>query len=358
MWTYLIDDLRIANMKPLIPPAILLEELPATEAIAAHISASREAVGHVVKGNDQRLLVIAGPCSIHDVEAANEYATRLKALATELEEHLLIVMRVYFEKPRTTVGWKGLINDPGLDNSFKINKGLHLARGLLIDLADMGLPVGCEFLDTITPQFIADLVCWGAIGARTTESQVHRELASGLSVPVGFKNATNGSIRVAVDAIQAASHPHQFLSVTKQSVAAIVVTTGNDSCHLILRGSTSGPNYEREAVQQCADMLEAAGLRRTLLVDCSHGNSRKDYGRQAVVAREVSRQLVEDEDCPIFGVMVESHLVPGRQNVDKPEALTYGQSITDACMGWEQSVEVLHQLAEAVAVRTKTRDCR
>ncbi len=353
MGSYRIDDLRIANMKPLIPPAILLEEIPATEDIAGHISASREAVSRVVKGLDQRLLVIAGPCSIHDVEAANEYASRLKALATELEDNLLIVMRVYFEKPRTTVGWKGLINDPDLDNSFKINKGLHLARGLLADLANMRLPVGCEFLDTITPQFIADLVSWGAIGARTTESQVHRELASGLSVPVGFKNATNGSIRIAVDAIQAASRPHQFLSVTKQSVAAIVVTTGNDSCHLILRGSNSEPNYERSSVHRCADMLEAAGLRRTLLVDCSHGNSRKDYNRQPLVARDAARQLVEDESCPIFGVMVESHLVAGRQDIAQPEALTYGQSVTDACMGWEQTEEVLHDLAEAVATRRR-----
>jgi 3-deoxy-7-phosphoheptulonate synthase len=260
-------------------------------------------------------------------------------------------MRVYFEKPRTTVGWKGLINDPYLDNSFSINKGLHLARGLLVKLAQMELPVGCEFLDTITPQFIADLVSWGAIGARTTESQVHRELASGLSMPVGFKNGTDGSIKIAIDAIQAASHPHHFLSVTKQGLAAIVATTGNDACHLILRGSNQGPNYDREALADYAGMMEAAGLPRKLMVDFSHGNSRKDFSRQAIVAKDIAHQLREDEGCPVLGVMLESHLVAGNQGINKREDLTYGQSITDACMGWDETVDVLGLLAEAVRDR-------
>ncbi len=351
MLYHVIDDLRIANMKPLIPPAILLEEMPVEEPAAEHISAAREAATRAVKGQESRLLVITGPCSIHDVDAALEYAGRLKPLAERLSEQLLIVMRVYFEKPRTTVGWKGLINDPGLDNSFNINKGLHLARGLLVELANMQLPVGCEFLDTITPQFMADLVTWGAIGARTTESQVHRELASGLSVPVGFKNGTDGNIRIAVDAIQAASHPHHFLSVTKQGLAAIVATSGNDACHLILRGASAGPNYDRESVADCAAALVSSGLRRNLMVDFSHGNSRKDYTRQPIVARDVAAQLAEDEDCPIFGVMMESNLVEGNQPCTDPGALTYGQSITDACLGWDDTVEVLELLAEGMGKR-------
>jgi 3-deoxy-7-phosphoheptulonate synthase len=351
MLYHVIDDVRIAELKPLIPPAILLEELPASEDMAGHISDAREAVTRVVKGQEHRLLVVAGPCSIHDVDAALEYASRLKPVADRLCDRLLIVMRVYFEKPRTTVGWKGLINDPDLDNSFKINNGLHVARGLLIELANMGMPVGCEFLDTITPQFMADLVSWGAIGARTTESQVHRELASGLSVPVGFKNGTDGNIKIAADAIQAASRPHHFLSVTKQGLAAIVSTTGNDACHLILRGANSGPNYDRESVADCAAALEASGLRRELMVDFSHGNSRKDFKRQAIVARDVASQLAEDETCPIFGVMLESNLVEGNQDCTDPANLTYGQSITDACMGWEDTVEVLDVLAEGMRER-------
>jgi len=346
-----IDDLRIANLKPLIPPAILLEEMPTDDQMARHVSASREAVTHAVKGMGQRLLVVAGPCSIHDVDAAMEYAQRLKTLAKELDDALLVVMRVYFEKPRTTVGWKGLINDPYLDNSFCINKGLHRARGLLTELARLELPVGCEFLDTITPQFMADLVSWGAIGARTTESQVHRELASGLSMPVGFKNGTDGNIKIAVDAIEAASHAHHFLSVTKQGLAAIVATTGNDACHIILRGSNQGPNYDREALADYAGMMEAAGLQRKLMVDFSHGNSRKDYTRQSIVARDIADQLSDDENCPVFGVMIESHLVAGNQRIGKPEDLTYGQSITDACMGWDETVEVLGTLAEAMRSR-------
>lgn len=351
MLFHVIDDLRIANMKPLIPPAILLEEMPASEEMAAHVAAAREAITGIVRGTDPRLLVVAGPCSIHDADAALEYAQRLASLTQRYQDRLFVVMRVYFEKPRTTVGWKGLINDPDLDNSFKINKGLHVARGLLVDLARMGLPAGCEFLDTITPQFIADLVSWGAIGARTTESQVHRELASGLSVPVGFKNGTDGSIKIAVDAIQAASHPHHFLSVTKQGLAAIVSTTGNDACHLILRGSASGPNYDREAVADAADALESAGLPRQLMVDFSHGNSRKDFSRQAIVARDIAHQLAEDEHCSVMGVMIESHLRAGRQNAEPGATLVYGQSITDACIGWEDTEELLETLGEAMGRR-------
>jgi len=355
MLYHVIDDLRIANMRPLIPPAILLEEIPATEPMADHVASAREGITQIVQGKDKRLLVVAGPCSIHDVEAALEYSARLKELADRHKDSLLLVMRVYFEKPRTTVGWKGLINDPTLDNRFEINKGLHAARGLLAELASMGLPAGCEFLDTITPQFIADLVSWGAIGARTTESQVHRELASGLSVPVGFKNGTDGNIRIAIDAIRAAGNPHHFLSVTKQGVSAIVATTGNDACHLILRGSGEGPNYEAEAVAAAAAELESHGLGRGLMVDLSHGNSRKDYRRQAIVARDVARQLQDYEDCPIAGLMMESHLVEGRQDCTDPAKLVYGQSITDACIGWSSTVELLDMLAEAVTNRNGSR---
>jgi len=353
MLYHVIDDLRIANMKPLIPPAILLEEIPATEEMAAHVAGARDLIAQIVRGQDRRLLVVAGPCSIHDVEAALEYAGRLKALADKHRESLLVVMRVYFEKPRTTVGWKGLINDPTLDDRFEINKGLHAARGLLAELARMGLPAGCEFLDTITPQFIADLVSWGAIGARTTESQVHRELASGLSAPVGFKNGTDGNIRIAVDAIHAAGQSHHFLSVTKHGVPAIVATTGNDACHLILRGSTNGPNYDAESVAGAAAELERHGLSRGLMVDLSHGNSRKEYRRQAIVARDVGRQLQDFEDCPIVGLMMESHLVEGRQDCVDPAKLVYGQSITDACIGWPMTVELMDMLADSVGRRNR-----
>ncbi len=353
MLYYVIDDLRIANLKPLIPPAILLEEIPASEEMAAHVASAREAITRIVQGHDRRLLVVAGPCSIHDVGAALEYAGRLKALADRHRDSLLLVMRVYFEKPRTTVGWKGLINDPTLDNRFEINKGLHAARGLLAELARMGLPAGCEFLDTITPQFIADLVSWGAIGARTTESQVHRELASGLSVPVGFKNGTDGNIRIAVDAIRAAGHSHHFLSVTKQGVPAIVSTTGNDACHLILRGSSKEPNYDAESVSAAAAALERHGLNRGLMVDLSHGNSRKDYRRQAIVARDVARQFLDYEDSPIFGLMMESHLAEGRQDFVDRKSLVYGQSITDACLGWPATEELLDMLADTVASRDR-----
>ncbi len=347
------DDLRISEIRPLLPPAILLEEIPVSEAAASVVTAGRAAASAIVNGLDDRLLVICGPCSIHDVVAAREYGRLLKATADRLADDLCIVMRVYFEKPRTTVGWKGLINDPALDGSFEINQGLRAARGLLRDLAELGVASGCEFLDTITPQFIADLVSWGAIGARTTESQVHRELASGLSMPVGFKNGTGGSIKLATDAVRAASSGHSFLSVTKQGLAAIVRTQGNEACHVILRGGTSGPNYGAEAVARIASEIEAAGLPPRLMVDCSHANSGKDHDHQPVVAQAVATQIATAEHADaIVGVMLESHLVGGRQDVgDDLSALRYGQSITDACMAWETTVPVLERFAEAARSR-------
>jgi 3-deoxy-7-phosphoheptulonate synthase len=326
-----------------------MEDMPLSEAASTTIADARAAITKVLRGQDDRLVVIVGPCSIHDVKAAREYAERLVALRPELEDALVLVMRVYFEKPRTTVGWKGLINDPHLDGTFKVNEGLALARGLLLHLAETGVPAGCEFLDTITPQYIADLVSWGAIGARTTESQVHRELASGLSVPVGFKNGTDGNTQIAIDAIQAASHPHQFLSVTKQGLSAIVVTRGNPDCHVILRGSSAGPNHGREDVARAVAALEKAKLPVRLMVDCSHGNSRKDPTRQPAVVRDVAAQL--SAASQIFGVMIESHLVGGRQDRVPGKPLVYGQSITDACLAWDDTVPALRELAAAVRAR-------
>ena len=346
----LTDDLRIERLGPLIPPAILMEQHPLTETASTTVAEGREAATRILRGEDDRLLVVVGPCSIHDVAAARDYGQRLRAAADQLAEDLLLVMRVYFEKPRTTVGWKGLINDPRLDGSFAINEGLGLARALLLDLAKMGLPAGCEFLDTITPQFIADLVSWGAIGARTTESQVHRELASGLSMPVGFKNGTDGNVQIAVDAVRAASHPHCFLSVTKQGLAAIVSTKGNDACHIILRGAVRGPNYQAEDVEAAAGILRRAGLPPRLMIDCSHGNSGKDHARQPAVARDIAAQITDG--CPhVFGVMLESHLVGGRQDARPGQPLVYGQSITDACLGWDDTIPVLEELAKAVRTR-------
>ncbi len=344
------DDLRIDQIRPLIPPAILMENLPLTERASTTVAESRDAVARILRRQDDRLVVVVGPCSIHDVAAAREYARGLRTLAGELADALCVVMRVYFEKPRTTVGWKGLINDPHLDGTFKVNEGLGLARGLLLDLAELGLPAGCEFLDTITPQYIADLVTWGAIGARTTESQVHRELASGLSVPVGFKNGTDGNIQIAIDAIQAASHPHQFLSVTKQGLSAIVATRGNPDCHLILRGGSGQPNYDAAAVARAVATLEAAKLPPRLMVDCSHGNSRKDPTRQPAVAREIADQIRAGGRA-LAGVMIESHLIGGRQNAAPGQELTYGQSITDACLAWPDTIPVLQDLAAAVRTR-------
>jgi len=317
------------------------------------VAESRLAVRDIMDGRDDRMLVVVGPCSIHDVSAALEYGQKLAVEAARLKDDLLVVMRVYFEKPRTTVGWKGLVNDPDLDGSFAINKGLRMARGLLRDLVGMGVPCATEFLDTITPQFIADLVSWGAIGARTTESQIHRELASGLSMPVGFKNGTDGNVQIAIDAIRAASHPHHFLSVTKQGVIAIVATRGNDRCHVILRGSNKGPNFDPDNVTRVAQSLGAAKQPTRLMVDASHGNSNKDHRNQPKVLHALGEQIAEGDDR-VFGVMVESHLVEGRQDY-KPGSAVYGQSITDACISWADTVPVLDDLARAVRARRKLR---
>jgi len=344
------DDVRIERLKPLIPPAILMEELPVTEQISELVARSRLEMSRILNGGDDRLLVVVGPCSIHDPEAGLEYAQRLKEQADRYADDLLVVMRVYFEKPRTIVGWKGLINDPDLDGSFAINKGLHVARGFLLDVARTGLPAGTEFLDPITPQFIADLVSWGAIGARTSESQVHRELASGLSMPVGFKNGTDGTVQIAIDAIRSSAHPHQFLSVTKQSVAAIVVTHGNPDTHVILRGGSSGPNYAAEHVGRVADDLKEAGLAARIMVDCSHANSSKEHHRQPAVCRDLAHQIAAGNH-DLFGLMMESFLVAGRQNVEPGQPLVYGQSITDACMDWEATVPLFGELAAAVRKR-------
>ena len=335
------DDVKIREVKELLPPIAHLYELPISDAAADLVHQTRQEIADLVHGRDKRLLLIIGPCSIHDPEAALEYARKLLPLRKKYEKELLIVMRVYFEKPRTTVGWKGLINDPHLDGTFDINFGLRQARRLLLSLNDMGMPASTEFLDMITPQYYADLISWGAIGARTTESQVHRELASGLSCPVGFKNGTDGNLKIAIDAIGAASHPHHFLSVTKAGHSAIVHTAGNADCHVILRGGKE-PNYDSDHVKAAAEQLTKAGVTPKLMVDCSHANSRKDYTRQMEVAQDVAQQLRAGE-TNIMGLMVESHLVAGRQ--DKPEV--YGQSITDACIGWDATEEMLALLAEA-----------
>jgi len=345
------DDLRITEVRPLIPPAILLEELPITERISNVVSDARQAIGGAVLGRNPRLVVIAGPCSIHDTKAALEYAERLHTLAQRYKDHLIVVMRSYFEKPRTSVGWKGLINDPDLDESYHINKGLRLARQLLLDVNDMGLPTASEFLDTQVPQHIADLTSWVAIGARTTESQVHRELASGLSMPVGFKNGTDGNTQTAVDAVVAARSPHWFPSVTKQGVSAIFQTTGNDTCHVILRGGTrTGPNYDAEHVAKVCAKLAAKGLRETVMVDCSHGNSLKDPAKQAEVAASIAEQVASGS-WRIFGTMIESHLVEGRQDYAPGRNAMYGQSITDACISLAQTEPLLEQLAKAQQTR-------
>ena len=343
---HLTDDVRINSLTELLPPIAHLYELPISEAAAELVVSTRKAIADILHHGDKRLLVIIGPCSIHDPAAALEYAQKLLPLKKQYEKELLIVMRVYFEKPRTTVGWKGLINDPHLDGTFDINFGLRQARQLLLTLNDMGMPASTEFLDMITPQYYADLISWGAIGARTTESQVHRELASGLSCPVGFKNGTDGNLKIAIDAIGAASHPHHFLSVTKTGHSAIVHTNGNPDCHVILRGGKE-PNYSSSHVQAAREQLAKAGLDAKLMIDCSHANSNKDYTRQIIVAQDIAAQLKNGEDA-IMGVMVESHLVEGRQ--DKPE--TYGQSITDACIGWDTTEALLALLTDAQRSRT------
>ncbi len=345
------DDLRISSLHPLLPPAILTEELPLTLPAARIVTETRGHAERIIAGEDDRLLVVAGPCSIHDPEAALEYGQRLVSLAQRFVDDLVIIMRVYFEKPRTTVGWKGLINDPGIDGSFRINQGLRLARKLLLDITELGLPVGSEFLDTIIPQFTADLVSWGSIGARTTESQVHRELASGLSMPVGFKNGTDGNIQIAIDAIGASRQKHRFLSVTKQGLAAIVETRGNLHCHLILRGSSVGPNYEESVIKPICRHLFHSGMTPRLMVDCSHGNSGKNHLRQPEVAADLARQIREGS-TDICGVMLESHLIEGKQRFTGWNSATYGQSITDACMSWSQTLPVLETLAAAVKNRS------
>ncbi len=345
------DDLRITGINPLISPAVLAYYLPINEKAASVVHNSRSEADRILALQDDRLLAIVGPCSIHDPEAVMEYAEKLLKEANRLRDDIQIIMRVYFEKPRTTVGWKGLINDPHLDNSFDINQGLRIARKLLLDLANMGMPAGTEFLDTISPQYIADLIAWGAIGARTTESQVHRELASGLSMPVGFKNGTGGSIQLALDAILSASHPHHFLSVTKQGVSAIVSTAGNRSCHLILRGGKTGTNYDEDSIAAVENMLTEQNLPLSVMVDCSHGNSNKDYRNQPLVARSLANQIAAGSRT-ITSIMIESNLVEGNQKLNTDLAkLTRGQSVTDACINWDDTVETLDVLAEAVRKR-------
>jgi 3-deoxy-7-phosphoheptulonate synthase len=346
------DDVRIREVKPLITPLDLISSLKESADSTQNILATRKAIHHILHQNDDRLLVIIGPCSIHDTVAGMEYARRLLEVRKSLSKDLLIVMRVYFEKPRTTVGWKGLINDPHLDGSYDINQGLARARKFLLDVNEIGMPAGMEFLDTITPQYTADLISWGAIGARTTESQVHRELASGLSCPVGFKNGTDGGVQVAIDAIKTAQSPHHFLSFTKEGHSAIFSTTGNDDCHVILRGGKT-PNYDAANVAKVSASLTDSGLADMLMIDCSHANSSKDYTKQKEVARDITEQVSTGNNS-IMGVMIESHLNEGRQEHAPGKALAYGQSITDACLGWQDSVETLEILAAAVRTRRIT----
>ncbi|UUM21645.1 3-deoxy-7-phosphoheptulonate synthase AroG [Mycoavidus sp. SF9855] len=343
------DDVRIRELKELAPPAQLIREFPCTEANSKLIFDSRQALHRILHGMEDRLIVVIGPCSIHDSQAAIEYAHKLVVERTRLASELEIVMRVYFEKPRTTIGWKGLINDPYLDNSFRINDGLRTARELLVKINQLGLPAGTEYLDLISPQYLADLISWGAIGARTTESQVHRELASGLSCPVGFKNGTDGNIKIAVDAVKAASRPHHFLSVTKGGQSAIVSTTGNEDCHLILRGGKM-PNYDAASVAATATEIAKAGLAARVMIDASHANSRKQYENQIPVCADIGKQIANGDER-IVGIMIESHLLEGRQDLEGDGPLTYGQSITDACINWSDSVTVLEGLAEAVRQR-------
>ena len=348
---YPTDDLRIIGMHELAPPVELHREFPLSETATETVHSARQEAHRILHGEDDRLLVVVGPCSIHDVDAAMEYAARLQPLRDELKDQLLIVMRVYFEKPRTTIGWKGLINDPDMDNSFHINKGLRMARKLLLDLNNQGMPAATEYLDLISPQYVADLISWAAIGARTTESQAHRELASGVSCPIGFKNGTYGNLNIAIDAIGASSRPHHFLSVTKEGNTAIFATKGNEDCHVILRGGQE-PNYDADSVATAVAALEKAKLPPYLMVDFSHANSYKDYRRQPDVASNVAEQLAAGSKA-ITGVMIESHLVEGNQKADGKtrEELVYGQSITDACINWDTTETVLRQLAEAVKAR-------
>ncbi|WP_324681739.1 3-deoxy-7-phosphoheptulonate synthase AroG [Bibersteinia trehalosi] len=346
------DDLRISKIEELLPPVALLERFPVSDIAAQTVADTRNAIHNILHGKDERLLVVIGPCSIHDPKAALEYAHKIKAMRnlSKINQNLEVVMRVYFEKPRTTVGWKGLINDPYLNETYALNDGLRIARKVLSDINDLGVPAAGEFLDMITPQYMADFMSWGAIGARTTESQVHRELASGLSCAVGFKNATNGGVKIALDAIGAAEAPHHFLSVTKFGHSAIVSTAGNPDCHIILRGGDNGTNYDEESVKKvCAD-IEKSGRRPHVMIDFSHANSQKQYKRQLDVCHDVAAQIAKGSHL-ISGVMIESHLVEGRQDLEEGKILTYGQSITDSCIGWEDSEKVLFELAEAVEKR-------
>jgi 3-deoxy-7-phosphoheptulonate synthase len=345
------DDLRIREIKELSTPEEVMREIPRTLTATRIVMAARNAIHAILQGTDDRLLVVVGPCSIHDPAAAVDYAERLASLRERLADRIEIVMRVYFEKPRTTVGWKGLINDPDLDGSFNINKGLRLARSVLSAVNNLGLPAGTEFLDLTTPQYIADLMAWAAIGARTTESQIHRELASGLSCPVGFKNGTDGNVRIAADAVKSASHPHHFMAVTKGGRSAIASTAGNEDCHVILRGG-SKPNYDADSIEAAAAELARAGVSQRIMVDASHANSSKKPENQPKVVADIARQ-VSDGEQRVVGVMIESNLVAGRQDVMPGKPLTYGQSITDGCIDWETTVSALEQLADAVAARRK-----
>lgn len=346
------DDVRITEARPLIPPAILIQDFPVGNEAAHVVFHAREAYRRILQREDDRLAVIVGPCSIHDTAAAIDYAQRIVAVRERFEKDLMLIMRVYFEKPRTTVGWKGLINDPFMDGSYNVNSGLRMARGLLLRLAEMGVPTATEFLDVITPQYISDLITWGAIGARTTESQVHRELASGLSMPIGFKNGTTGSVQIAVDGIVSASHPHCFLSVTKQGLSAIVSTMGNPECHVILRGSTQGTNFSAEHVAKAWDTQQRAGISNRIMIDCSHGNSHKNWQEQAIVAKSVASQLAEGSPH-IGAVMIESNICSGSQKCVPGKPLRYGVSITDACVGWEETLEIFEILARGVRARRK-----
>jgi len=347
-----IEDIRILWTKVVLPPVFLEEEFPVTEVASTTIFNARAEIVDILNRRDPRLLVLVGPCSIHDTKAAREYAALLKSAIGEFSADLRIVMRVYFEKPRTTIGWKGLINDPNLDQSYKINDGLRQARRLLLDLAEMGVPTGAEFLDMISPQYIAGLVSWGAIGARTTESQVHRQLVSGVSCPVGFKNATSGDVQVAIDAIQSAAHSHTFLGHTKHGQSAIFVTTGNPDCHIILRGGRNMVNYTAECVAQTADQMQKAAIQPRIMIDFSHANSSKDYRRQPIVCHDVAAQIAQGNP-DIIGVMIESNLVAGAQKLVAGQPLVYGQSITDACIDWPETHTLLAELAASVRTRRR-----
>ncbi len=343
------DDLKISSMKELVSPIDIINEIPMTEKATETVVESRRQIIDIINKKDNRLLMVVGPCSIHDVDAATEYANKLLSIKNKVSKNILIVMRVYFEKPRTVVGWKGLINDPDLDNSFNINKGIKIARSLLLDLAEKGMPAGHEYLDLISPQYISDLICWGAIGARTTESQSHRELASGLSCPVGFKNGTDGGIQIAIDAIKAASKPHNFLSVTKEGKSAIFSTKGNLDCHVILRGGKNA-NYKFEDVENVSKTLIKNSLNNSIMVDASHANSQKDYKKQRIVVQDIVNQILNG-NISICGVMLESNIVEGRQDVNKKENLVYGQSITDACIGWDETESLINKISEAIDKR-------